>query len=315
VTARASRALARRAQVLVYLGGWRLLRLLPAALVYGAADRVADVGWRRRGAPVRRLEANLARGRPDLDPAALHALVRAGLRSYLRYWCDVFRLPSWTPEQVVEGIRVVGDEPVRASLASGRGVVAALAHQGNWDHAGAWATLRLAPVTTVAEQLEPREVFAAFQAFRTRLGMEILPLGDPAVTPTLVRRLRDGALVPLLADRDLSGTGVEVSLCGHPARMAAGPASLADVTRAALHPVSIWYEPATGPASGWRTVIEWHPEVPRPELARRADRVAAMTQVCADALGAGIAAHPQDWHMLQPVFGADLPPGRSAASR
>jgi phosphatidylinositol dimannoside acyltransferase len=27
-----------------------------------------------------------------------------------------------------------------------------------------------------------------------------------------------------------------------------------------------------------------------------------MTQRCADAFAAGIAAHPQDWHMLQQVF-------------
>ena len=33
-----------------------------------------------------------------------------------------------------------------------------------------------------------------------------------------------------------------------------------------------------------------------------------MTQACADALADGIRAHPQDWHMLQRVFVADLVP-------
>ena len=53
----------------------------------------------------------------------------------------------------------------------------ALAHQGNWDHAGAWSTLALARVTTVAERLRPEELYLRFLAFRESLGMEILPLG------------------------------------------------------------------------------------------------------------------------------------------
>ena len=148
-------------------------------------------------------------------------------------------------------MRVEGDVPVRAALASGRGVVAALSHQGNWDLAGAWSALDLHRVTTVAERLEPVEVFDAFVAYRTGIGIDVLALGDDGVFTNLVRALRRGGLVPLLCDRDLSRTGVEVDLCGHPVRMAAGPASLAEVTGALLSPVSIWYEPArrrVGPA-------------------------------------------------------------------
>ena len=43
-------------------------------------------------------------------------------------------------------------------------------------------------------------------------------------------------------------------------------------------------------------------------------RIAAMTQQIARAFEDGIAAHPQDWHMLQRVFVADLDPARLAAS-
>lgn len=295
-----------------YLLGWRVVRLLPARVAYGLFARIADQLWRRRGTGVRRLEANLARVRPDLRPDELRRLSRAGLASYLRYWCDSFRLPSWSADEVRAGVRVEGDVPVRTCLDAGRGVVAALSHQGNWDLAGAWAAYDLCPVTTVAERLEPVEVFDAFMAYRTSIGIEALPLGDPGVFTTLIRRLRDGRLVPLLADRDLSRSGLEVDLCGHPARLAAGPATLAELTGAALHPVSIWYEPAPELASGHRVVIHFHPEVPRPDLPTRDARIAARTQACADALGAGIAAHPEDWHMLQPVFTADLDPARLA---
>ncbi len=312
----------RRVTALTYLGGWRLVRLLPAAVAYPLFALVADLAWRRRGPAVRRLEGNLARVRPDLDAEGLRELSRAGMRSYLRYWCDSFRLPSWTPEQVRGAVRVEGDVPVRAALASGRGVVAALSHQGNWDLAGAWSALDLHKVTTVAERLEPVEVFDAFVAYRTGIGIDVLALGDDGVFTNLVRALRGGGLVPLLCDRDLSRTGVEVDLCGHPVRMAAGPASLAEVTGALLSPVSIWYEPAPEVESGRRIVIRFHPEVTVPDGATddagrplaRAARVRVLTQGVADALGAGIAEHPEDWHMLQPVFTADLDLDRLARS-
>jgi KDO2-lipid IV(A) lauroyltransferase len=304
--------LAHRASVLAHLGGWRVVRWLPEALAYALFDLVADVAWWRGGKGVRRLQTNLARVRPELDAGGLRALTRAGMRSYLRYWCEAFRLPSWSRARLLATCRAVGDEPVRAELDAGRGVVMALSHQGNWDHAGAWSALALAPVTTVAERLEPEEVFTAFLGYRERLGMEILPLtGGPAVFPTLLRRLRDGAFVPLLADRDLTERGVEVKFFGETARMAAGPATLALLADVALFPVTIRYErlPA-GAGARWGQVVEFHPRVDVPAEGDRAARVAAMTQACADALADGIRAHPQDWHMLQRVFTADLEPRR-----
>jgi phosphatidylinositol dimannoside acyltransferase len=310
-------ALRHKASVAAYLGGWRLVRLLPERLAYQLFDAIADIYWLGRGGGERQLAANLARVRPGASEAELRALSRAGMRSYMRYWCDAFRLPSWSHDRIVAGVRVVGDEPVRAHLAAGRGVVMALSHMGNWDHAGAWSTLRLARATTVAERLEPVEVSQAFLAFRERLGMEILSLGASDLFGTLVRRLRDGGFVPLLADRDLTARGVEVSFFDEPARMAAGPAALAELTGAALFPVTIRYERLTGSASrqiksGWGIVIEFGEQVQRPEAASRPGRVAAMSQTLADRLAAGIRQAPQDWHMLQKVFVADLDAARLA---
>ena len=94
-----------RAVLAVYGGGWRLVRLLPERVAYAAFDLAADLAWWQRGAGVRRLEANLARVRPDLDLDGLRRLSRAGLRSYLRYWCDSFRLPDWDRDRVVSTVR------------------------------------------------------------------------------------------------------------------------------------------------------------------------------------------------------------------
>jgi KDO2-lipid IV(A) lauroyltransferase len=263
--------------------------------------------WRRRGAAVVRLEHNLRRARPESTDDELRALTRDGLRSYLRYWCEVFRLPDWDRDRVVATVRVEGEHHLRANVGpGGRGVVAALMHMGNWDHAGAWATLTGAPVVTVAERLRPERLYERFLAYRQGLGMEILPLtgGESDLFDTLARRLRDGRLVPLLADRDLRASGVEVELLGERTRMPPGPALLTLRTGAALHPVSIWYEHDGGPVP--LLVIRFHDEVPPVADGPTRARVTAMTQQVADVFGDAIRAHPQDWHMLQPLWLGDL---------
>jgi phosphatidylinositol dimannoside acyltransferase len=289
--------------------GWRFVRALPERPAYLIFSFIAQVAWLRQGRGVRQLEANLARVVPDASPFRLKSLTRKGMHSYLRYWCDTFRLPDWTPERILATCRLENDAPARAALAEGRGLVVALSHSGNWDHAGAWSTLALAPVTTVAERLKPQELFERFLHFRQRLGMEILPLtGGGDLFGVLVRRLRKGGFVPLLADRDLTATGVPVTLFGETARMAAGPVSLALVTRAALYPVTIHYERLPpGSMARWGVVCRFHREVVPPP-GERAEQIAEMTQACADALADGIREHPQDWHMLQRVFVADLVP-------
>lgn len=307
-----SRPLNRRERftVAVYRTGWATVRRLPEAAAYRVFDLIADLAWWRRVGSVRRLEDNLARVCPELGPAQLRGLARAGMRSYLRYWCDSFRLPDWDEQRITGSVRVVGDGPVRAALGAGRGVVMFLAHLGNWDHAGAWSTLRLAPVTTVAERLRPEALFEQFVAFRERLGMRVIPLGGHEVFRQLMAVLRQGGFVPLLADRDLTDGGVEVSFFGESARMALGPAALALQTGAALHPVSIHYERRP---VGWGIVITWHEEVPvppgrAPGSVGTRKAVRDMTQACADVLADAIRRHPQDWHMLQRVFSADLRP-------
>ncbi len=294
-----------------YRVGWGLVRRLPERTALTLFDAIADLATARGGAGVDRLRANYARVRPELDDAALRRLVRSGMRSYMRYYCEAFRLPDRTRDQLRDSVRVEGDGPVREELAAGRPVIAFLGHLGNWDLAGAWGTIELAPVVTVAERLKPEEVFAEFLAFRESLGMTILPLTTGAdVFAQLRARLGQPVLVPLLADRDLTARGIEVDLCGHAARVAAGPAALAVAGRAALHPVSIHYEPHPC-GRGHRIVITFHERVADPGSGTTRERVVAMTQGCVDALGAAIREHTADWHMLQRVFVEDLDAARA----
>lgn len=277
-----------------YLTGWRAVRLLPEPAARAAFDRIADGIHARDGRSVQRLRANLARAVPAEE---LDATVRTGVRSYLRYWCESFRLPSWDLDDLVARTRVIGEEHLRTPVEEGRGVVAALPHMGNWDWAGAWACGTGMPVTTVAERLEPARLYDEFVAFRAGLGMEILPLtGGPPPMRRLVDAVREGRLVCLLADRDLSRTSVDVTLLGETARMPRGPAVLARSTGVDLVPVTLAYR-------GRDLELTFHEPVPH---APGNDGIVAMMQGVADAFGAGIAADPADWHMMQRVFAADL---------
>ncbi|HEX2705056.1 MAG TPA: phosphatidylinositol mannoside acyltransferase [Candidatus Lustribacter sp.] len=298
-----------------YRVGWRVVRALPERPAYAMFDLIADLITRRRGRGVRRLRANYAKVRPDLDDVALDRLVRDGMRSYLRYYCDAFRLPDRSVDELAAGVHVSGDGPIRELLAAGTGVVVFIGHMGGWDTAGAWSTTQLAPVTTVVERLEPEAVFTTFLGFRERLGMTILPLtGGPNPFTGMREALERGEFVALAADRDLTASGVEVDFCGHRARMAKGPALLSAVTGAALFAAAITYQDAPegeGIAGKMCHVDFSAPILPRVEGSTDAV-VADLTQQCADYVGTAVQAYPSEWHMLQRVFVEDLDPARLA---
>ncbi|XVU28463.1 phosphatidylinositol mannoside acyltransferase [Actinoplanes sp. CA-054009] len=288
-----------------YRTAWSSMSALPERTAYRLFDLIADRLWKRRGPEVRRLEANLLRVLGKDTPAdSLAAMSRRGMRSALRYYCEAFRLNRWDRNRIVDSVDIADEDRARiaGAIRSERGALLALGHTGNYDHAGAWliATHSI-EFTTVAENLKPAAVAERFWDYRRRLGMEVLPHdGGASVVGTLARRLRAGGTVCLVADRDLSASGVPVDFFGETTRIAAGPAALAVLTGCGLYPVSLWY-----PAPG-RMGIRVHPEIPVPPEGSRREKIAAMTQALADAYAEGIAAHPEDWHMLQKYFLADL---------
>ena len=286
-----------------YAAGWALVKRLPEPLAVRLFDRIADAVWRRRGKSVLRLESNLRRVRPEASDAELAELTRAGMRTYMRYWCESFRMSTWGRERIAASFEPEHVDRLDQALAAGRGVVLALPHMGNWDLAGAWVVVTRVPFTTVAERLKPEKLFDRFVAYREGLGMEVLPLtGGAGTLGKLAQRLRAGGLVCLVGDRDLSASGVPVEFLGEAARMPAGPAALAAQTGAALLPVTLWYDGT--PVMKGRV----HEEVPVPAEGSKREKVAAMTQAMADVWGEGVRAHPGDWHMLQRFWLADLEP-------
>lgn len=305
-----------RASDLSYAAGWTAVKAMPEAWSEQGFRLAADLALARNGGGVRQLRKNYRRVvGPDASERQLDELVAAGVRSYARYWHEAFRLPVIDHRMVLERTtpNSVGLEHLDAALEQGTGAILALPHQGNWDAAGLWLVDNYGPFTTVVERLKPESLYHRFVAYREALGFEILPVtgGQPGAFDVLRERLRQNRIVCLVSDRDLSKSGVHVQLFGEPTRIPGGPALLAATTGAALLPVGCWFTP-----DGWGHRVS--PAVPVPDGAPRTrlrDVVAVMTQALADALAREIAERPADWHMLQKLWLADLPPVSGAAGR
>lgn len=284
----------------LYDVGWKVTRTLPEPAANAVFRQMADALWRRGAGGVRQLERNLRRVHPDYDNDAIRDLSRAGMRSYLRYWCEAFRLPTWSRQRITETFVLERQEILDSALEQG-GALMIPGHMANWDHAGAWAAATYGSVTSVAERLKPEKLFHAFLDYRRELGMDILGTGEADVLRQLTRRLRDGKLVALLGDRDISRSGVHVDFFGQPASFPAGPALLTLMTDVPLHPVTMWFD-----GEMCRGYV--HDRIEVPTAGDRDEKIIAMTQQLARGWESGIREHSADWHMLQKVWVADLTP-------
>jgi lauroyl/myristoyl acyltransferase len=294
-----------RAIGLGYSAGWSVVKAVPRRMSERAFRAAADAATVRNGPGTRQLRKNLRRVvGPGMSELRMDALVGEALRSYSRYWMETFRLESMDHDAIAADseANMIGVEHLDAGLARGRGVVVALPHTGNWDAAAVWLVRHSGSFTTVAERLKPEALFDRFVEYRQSIGMEVLPLTGGARPPfeVLTERLAENRVVCLLADRDLSRSGIQVNFFGEPTRMPAGPATLAAVSGATLLTARPRFV-----GDGWGVTFSGPVELPDGEPA---DRIAAGTQTIADRFAEGIAQEPADWHMLQRLWLADLPP-------
>ena len=285
-----------------YATGWLMVRAMPEVLARNAFD--VGARYAARGGGPEQLRKNLARVIGTTPAEVPDALIRASVASYARYWREAFRLPTMNQAALAERLdRVfIGAEKFDVALAGGRGAVMALPHSGNWDMAGVWLAQKYGTFTTVAERLKPESLYDRFIAYRESLGFEVLPLtgGERPPMEVLAERLEANRFVCLMADRDLTRSGVQVDFFGEPTRLPAGPARLALETGAPLHPAHVYYD-------GDDCVVQIDDA-----LDTSSGDVGVITQALADRFAVNIAAHPQDWHMLQPQWLADLSAQRRA---
>jgi phosphatidylinositol dimannoside acyltransferase len=285
-----------------YAAGWRVVRAMPEFAARNAFE--AGALYASRGGGPEQLRKNLARVLGVAPAEVPGSMIRASLASYARYWREAFRLPSMDHQLLARQLdeASIGGEHVAAALEAGRGAILSLPHSGNWDLSGVWLTNTYGRFATVAERLKPESLYKRFLDYRESLGFEVLPLTGGPRPPfeILAERLRGNGLVCLMSDRDLTKSGVKVNLFGEPTMLPAGPAKLALSTGCALLPIHSYYEPDVAV-----TAVG-------PPLDLSSGDVNVITQALADQFEINIAAHPADWHMLQPQWIADLSDDRRA---
>jgi len=279
---------------LLYSILWQVVRWLPEKSAYRFFDQLAESAYRRNGKRVKRLRENYRRVRPSFGDAELEMMVQAGLKNAMRYWCDTFRISDWDHKRAIRSVTYSNQELLHRGMKAGKGVIVAVPHAGNWDHAGYYYCALGYPVHTVAEHLKPERLFRRFLQHRERMGMTVLSLNQKTI-PALSNFLREGKLVALVADRDLSRSGIEVEFFGGRAKMPVGPALLAYQTDAQLITAYVGYRDG-GIHISWRGPIE---------IDRGRDQeseVARVTQEIASIFESEINDDPTSWHMQQRIF-------------
>lgn len=279
---------------IAYSAAWKLTAALPEERAYVIFAKLGDWLYHRDGSGVERLRSNYRRIHPELSYEAMEDLVRDGVRSYMRYWCDTFRIHTWSRDRILSTVVVENENYLRDPIRDGRGVIVSLPHAGNWDHAGAYFCETGVPLVTVAEHLKPEKLFQKFLAHRTRMGFEVLDANVRSMA-TLSQRLRSNRLVALVADRDLSKSGSPVTFFDGPARMPVGPALLSIQTGAPLITAYVAYE-----GEGIRIIFG--PEIPVPAKGSNSEKVAEMIQTTADWFAERLSERTVDWHMLQRIW-------------
>jgi lauroyl/myristoyl acyltransferase len=286
-----------------YQTGWIVIKRLPKKLSRKLFIKIADISYGKDIKGVQQLRANLAfMTGLKADSMELEQLVKDGMRSYLRYWEDAFRLPTWNKMNLHKYVICTGIDNLESALASKKPLVTATPHMGNWDAAGYWYTTNYGPLTTVVERLKPESIYKKFVKFRNSLGIEVIPTsGETDIFMKLLRRAKEGRMIALVADRDITKNGIEVNYGPGKASFPVGPAAIAVALDGLVLPLSSHYN------QEGVLVMHFFPALsPRGEDTNE-KRVQTLTQELAHSFEKEIKNHPQDWHMLQRVWTDVLP--------
>ena len=279
---------------LLYLFAWKVIGVLPEKSAYKLANVISDRVYSKNGKGVKRLRSNYRRVMPNISERQLDELTKDGMRSYLRYWFDTFRLNKWSKSRIIETTFVVRENLLRDPIATKAGCIIALPHAGNWDHAAAYFCSTGITLTAVVEKLKPEAIFKKFLAYRQSIGIEAISHKEKTI-PILMERLNQGKLIALVADRDMSRNGIEVNFLGGIAKMPAGPAILALKTGSPLITAYIRYLEKG-------IEITFDETIKLPVAGSEEEQIKIVTQSMADNFAKRIKDSPVDWHMLQRIW-------------
>lgn len=250
------------------------------------------------------IERHLRRVDPTLRGLRLNRASQQAFDFYARYWIESFRLPTMSKRAVDRSFTPVGYPQILEALQDGNGAIIALPHLGGWEWAGRWIADRGHEITVVVEHLEPPELFDWFVELRSKLGMNVVPLG-PKAGSAVLKALNDNHIVCLLSDRDIGQSGPKVEFFGETTTLPGGAATVSLRTGAPIFPTAVYFTDRVDAHEAWVRP----PMRPERQSKRLRDDVARITQDIAEELEILIRRAPSQWHLFQPNWPSD--PGYS----
>ena len=275
---------------------------LPEAPLVAAAEVAGELYYRLAPGPAAQIRANLGRvcaglaasgrgtqlaRRAATDPDVLERLVRRSFRHLARYYLEVARVGALDFDDALNRIDLEDGDTLRAALVPGQPLVVVGMHFGAIE----------LPVVLMSHLvghsvMAPMELVADpglrdwFVASRRRVGVNVVPIVD--ARRTLLRALRAGESVGMVADRDLTHNGRPMPFFGHPAPIPVGPALLAIEAGVPLFVGSV--RRTKGRRYLARLVL-----VPAPETGTRRERMTALTAGIVAEFEQVLAAAPEQW--------------------
>jgi lauroyl/myristoyl acyltransferase len=203
-----------------------LAPLIPRSLGYWLAERSATAAYRLRRPSPAALRENLSHvlGTAADDPAVESAAVRV-YRNLAKNYFDLFHKHRLSTEDATATTDVRGLHHLEEGLRDGHGLVVVSAHFGPFDALWQIGRRLNLPLTAPAEHLKPEILYDYICSLRDREWIRLLPVDRPLMQ--VFRALNRGEIVALAADRDITGSGVEVEFFGAPARLPDGHVRLA----------------------------------------------------------------------------------------
>ncbi len=211
---------------------------LPLAEIAGTTAYLASPRARRA------VRANL----DIVAPERADRIVRRVFVEQARNYLEVFRIPRTRPEDLLARIRVTGWEHFEGAVRDGRGVIVASAHLGPISLVGQMLVAHGHAVVLPVEA-ERSEFQRAVNRARRGLGLQLVPT---TAGLAIVRALREGKVLGLLADRAVTGVGERVTFFGRDALLPSAHVALALRTGTPLIPafsgrergmLAAWFEP------------------------------------------------------------------------
>lgn len=211
---------------------------LPTRMLYWIFPFVGDLCYALAAGKRHNVWENLRHVVPEgTRKREMRRMARQIFRNVALYYVDLARMPYTDPHKLFnERMEIHGlNEILLPAVEEGKGVIMMSAHYGNPEIAGQGLVHVGVRVFALTEPLEPPQLSEFLDKARSSQGLSFAPVGIANVK-RVIKTLRSGGVVALMADRDIHGPKMRLPFFGQEAWMPTGPIEVALRTGATVVP-------------------------------------------------------------------------------